>query len=171
MLGTPALLAAAGARLGMRLNPPLFTIGYEGATSAAVLGELKAAEVELVVDVRAVAASRRPGFSKRQLAAGLEDIGIGYLHLRALGTPKEGRVAARAGRFEELFRIYEEHLATAQAREELDRLAAIVRGGKRICLLCFERDVRHCHRARIAELAGERVGAPAAHLVPPGALP
>jgi uncharacterized protein (DUF488 family) len=74
-------------------KPPLFTIGYEQAKSDAVLRELKEAKVELLVDVRAVAASRRPGFSKRQLAAGLDDHGIGYLHLRALGTPKEGRLA------------------------------------------------------------------------------
>ena len=150
-----------------RPHPPLFTIGYEGATSGAVLGELHAAQVELLVDVRAVAASRRPGFSKRQLAAGLAEIGIGYLHLRALGTPKEGRAAARSGRFEKLFRIYEAHLATAQAREALDELTAIARSGTRVCLLCFERDVGHCHRARIAQIAGERVGISVEHLVPP----
>lgn len=154
-----------------RNHAPLFTIGYEGATSAAVLGELKAAGVELLVDVRAVAASRRPGFSKRQLAAGLDEMGIGYLHLRGLGTPKEGRVAARSGRFPELFRIYEAHLATAGAREDLDALTALARSGKRICLLCFERDVAHCHRARVAELVCERVEVAPVHIVPPHPLP
>src|SRR5260370_1191474 len=80
-----------------------------------MFGELARAKVELLVDVRAVAASRRPGFSKRQLAAGLDEHGIGYLHLRALGTPKEGRLAARAGNRAELFRAFEEHLKTPQA--------------------------------------------------------
>ena len=75
----------------------LFTIGYEQAKSASVIDELKRARVGLVVDTRAVAASRRPGFSKRQLAAGLDEAGIGYLHLQKLGTPKEGRDAARSG--------------------------------------------------------------------------
>jgi uncharacterized protein (DUF488 family) len=119
---------------------PLSTIGYEQATSQAVLGELKRAGIELLVDTRAVAASRRPGFSKRQLAAGLDQHGIAYLHLRGLGTPKEGRLAARRGRRDDLFRIYETHLATPQAREELDALAGLVTSGKRVCLLCYERE-------------------------------
>ena len=93
-----------------------FTIGYEQAKVDAVIGELHRAGVRLVVDTRAVAASRRPGFSKRQLAAGLDAAGIGYLHLQKLGTPKEGREAARAGRLTQLFDIYERHLATPPAR-------------------------------------------------------
>jgi uncharacterized protein (DUF488 family) len=145
----------------------LFTIGYEQASSQAVLDELKRAGVTLVVDTRAVAASRRPGFSKRQLAAGLDQHGIGYLHLRGLGTPKEGRLAARSGRLDDLFRIYEKHLATPDAHQELVELATIVRSDQRVCLLCYERDVAHCHRKRIAELVCERVGLKVEHLVPP----
>jgi uncharacterized protein (DUF488 family) len=134
----------------------LFTIGYEQATSAAVLGELADAGVGLLVDVRAVAASRRPGFSKRQLAAGLDERGIRYLHLRGLGTPSEGRLAARKGRLDDLFRIYEAHLATAGAREELDVLASLLRSGEHVCILCYERDPAHCHRRRVAEIMRER---------------
>ena len=145
----------------------LFTIGYEHATSDAVLGELERAKIDLVVDVRAVAASRRPGFSKRQFAAGLDERGIAYLHLRALGTPKEGRLAARSGHLDDLFRIYEKYLATTEAREQMDELASLVRPGKRICLMCYERDVGHCHRRRVAELICERTGAKVEHLVPP----
>jgi uncharacterized protein (DUF488 family) len=151
----------------MRRMAPLFTIGYEKATSDAVLGELQVAGVELVVDTRAVAASRRPGFAKRQLAAGLDERGIGYLHLRGLGTPVEGRQAARSGRHEELFRIYEAHLQTPAAREQLDELTAILRGGRRICLLCYERDHQHCHRRRIAELVCERTDIGVEHLAAP----
>jgi uncharacterized protein (DUF488 family) len=143
----------------------LFTIGYEQATSESVLDELRRAGVGLVIDTRAVAASRRPGFSKRQLAAGLDGRGIAYLHLRGLGTPKEGRLAARAGRLDDLFRIYEAHLATPTAQAELDELTGIVKSGKRVCLLCYERDVAHCHRKRIAELVCERVGIDVEHLV------
>jgi uncharacterized protein (DUF488 family) len=146
---------------------PLFTIGYEQATSVSVLDELARAGVDLVVDTRAVAASRRPGFSKRQLAAGLDERGIAYLHLRALGTPKDGRLAARSGRLKDLFRIYETHIATPPAQEQLDELTALVKSGKRVCLLCYERDVAHCHRQRIAELVCERVGIEVEHLAAP----
>ena len=147
---------------------PLFTIGYEQVTSAAFLDELERAKVALLVDVRAVAASRRPGFSKRQLAAGLDERGIRYLHLRGLGTPKEGRLAARAGKSAEMLRIYEKHLGTPQAREELDELTALVRSGQRVCLLCYEREPHQCHRNRIAAIMHERTGAPVEDLfVPP----
>jgi uncharacterized protein (DUF488 family) len=144
--------------------PPLFTIGYEHATADAVLAELARARIGLVVDIRAVASSRRPGFSKRQLAAALDEGGIAYLHLRGLGTPKEGRLAARSGDLDALFRIYEAHLATPQAREELDELAALIRTGRRLCLLCYERDPDHCHRKRIAALMAERAAVAIEHL-------
>lgn len=149
------------------MKKALFTIGYEKATPAAVLGELKTAGVELLVDTRAVAASRRPGFSKRQLAAGLADTGIDYLHLQKLGTPTEGREAARAGDAAKLWRIYEKHLKTPEAQEQLDELTRLVKAGRRICLLCFERDVHHCHRKWIAEAVNERLGTPVKDLVPP----
>lgn len=155
----------AGTRNGKL--PPLFTIGYEQAKPNAVLGELKSAGVELLVDTRAVAASRRPGFSKRQLAAGLDEEGIAYLHLQKLGTPSEGRTAARSGDFETLWRIYDKHIKTPDADAELEELIGLVRSGKRICLLCFERDPEHCHRSRIAELVTARTGSKVENLVPP----
>lgn len=134
----------------------LFTIGYEQTPSKAVLDELQTAGVKLLVDVRAVAASRRPGFSKSQLAAGLDTRGIAYVHLRGLGTPKEGREAARSGQYETLHRIYDRHLTTPQAKEQLDELSALVKSAGPICLLCYERDHAHCHRQWIAEIIEER---------------
>jgi uncharacterized protein (DUF488 family) len=144
---------------------PLHTIGYEQTPAAGVLNELARARVDLLVDVRAIASSRRPGFSKRQLAAGLDERGIKYLHLRGLGTPKEGRLAARAGNIDKLFDIYEKHLATAQAREELDELVSLARSGQRLCLLCYERDATRCHRQWIAERVHNRTGARVEHLM------
>src|ERR1044072_10017217 len=105
----------------------LFTIGYEQTPPKAVLDELEGAGVKLVVDVRAVTSSRRPGFSKNQLAAGLDERGIAYLHLRGLGTPKTGREAARSGKFGLLHKIYSAHLKTAQAKEELDEVSALAK--------------------------------------------
>jgi uncharacterized protein (DUF488 family) len=131
--------------------PVLCTIGYQEASVAAVLGALSDAGVELLVDVRAVTSSRRPGFSKRQLAAGLAEVGISYLHLRALGTPADGRHAARTGRFDELRRIYNTQLARPDAQAELRELRGMIEGGRKLCLLCFERLPEHCHRNLIVE--------------------
>ena len=145
----------------------LFTIGYEQTPSKAVLDELEQAGVKLLVDVRAVASSRRPGFSKNQLAAGLDERGIAYVHLAALGTPKEGRLAARSGQYDVLQKIYAKHLKTPQAREELDELSALVKKVGPVCLLCYERDHRHCHRRWIAELIEERDGVKVENLAAP----
>jgi uncharacterized protein (DUF488 family) len=134
----------------------LFTIGYEQTPANAVLDELEQAGVKLLVDVRAVASSRRPGFSKSQLAAGLDERGIAYLHLRGLGTPKDGRLAARAGDYDTLEKIYAKHLKTPQAKEELDELSALVKKSGPVCILCYERDHRHCHRRWIAEIIEQR---------------
>jgi uncharacterized protein (DUF488 family) len=136
----------------------LFTIGYEQTPSRAVLDELESAGVKLLVDVRAVTSSRRPGFSKNQLAAGLDERGIAYVHLKGLGTPKEGRLAARSGKYDELYRIFAKHLQTIQAKEELDELSALVKKAGPVCLLCYERSHEHCHRRWIAEIIEERDG-------------
>jgi uncharacterized protein (DUF488 family) len=145
---------------------PLFTIGYQQAKPDAVLGELKRARVELLVDTRAVAASRRPGFSKRQLAASLDAAEIAYLHLQKLGTPSEGRAAARAGDLETLWRIYDKHIKTPQAQEALDELIALIKSGKRVCLLCYERDPAECHRSRISALVKKRTRVKVEDLIP-----
>ena len=145
----------------------LFTIGYEQTPAPSVLDELERAGVKLLVDVRAVASSRRPGFSKNQLAAGLDERGIAYLHLRGLGTPKEGREAARSGKFDALHRIYATHLKTSQAREELDELSALVKKTGPVCILCYERDHAHCHRQWIAEIIEDRNGVKIENLAAP----
>lgn len=146
----------------------LFTIGYEKTTPMAFMAELKRAGVKTVIDTRAVAASRRPGFSKRQLAAALDENGIGYLHLQKLGTPADGRQAARAGDAETLWRIYEQHLKKPEAIEAMDELIALVQSRPGLCLLCFERDPGCCHRTRIGEIVQERTGATVENLfVPP----
>lgn len=128
----------------------IFTIGYEQATIDEVVGALKAAGVRRVIDVRAVAASRRPGFSKTALAGNLNEAGIAYEHLRALGTPKEGREAARKGDMAALERVYAGQLelpeAQAQAAIMLDRAAS-----GPVAILCYERDPAECHRTLLLD--------------------
>lgn len=136
--------------------PPLATIGYEQATLDEVIARLHSAGVEIVVDVRAVAASRRAGFSKTLLAASLKAAEIDYLHLRALGTPKAGREAARAGRIAEMQRIFAEHLREPQAQLELS-VACDVAKRLPAALLCFEADAKRCHRTVLAGLIRERI--------------
>ena len=146
--------------------PPLATIGYEGTTVAAVLDQLRAARVALLIDVRAVAASRKPGFSKRQLAAELDAAGIAYVHLQQLGTPKPGRDAVRAGHPERMVPIFRDHMRGDRPQAELAQAIDLARRS-RACLLCFEHDHTTCHRTLVAELITGQTGQSVTHLAVP----
>jgi uncharacterized protein (DUF488 family) len=133
----------------------IFTIGYESVTVGEFLAALKSAGVERVIDVRALPLSRRPGFSKTPLTAALAEARIEYIHLKALGTPAEGRSAARAGRHADMARIYAGQLelpeAMAQSAQMLDLAAE-----KPSALLCMEREPGRCHRTLLLEaVAGD----------------
>ena len=123
----------------------IFTIGYEGATVGEFLAALTKAGVKRVIDVRALPLSRRPGFSKTPLSAALGEAGIEYIHLKALGTPSAGRTAARAGRHEEMARIYAGQLELPEAIAQSALMLALA-GEEPTALLCMERDPTHCHR-------------------------
>lgn len=125
------------------------TIGYEGAQVDAFVYSLGAASVDLVIDIREVAASRRPGFSKNVLRENLALAGIQYTHLRGLGDPKEGRDAARRGDYSDFERVYFAHLASDTAQDELGQAIRLASENS-VALLCYERDPKHCHRSIVA---------------------
>ncbi|HXH52646.1 MAG TPA: DUF488 domain-containing protein [Sphingomicrobium sp.] len=124
----------------------IFTIGYEGATAGEFVAALRQAGVKRVIDVRALPNSRRPGFSKTPLRNALAEAGIDYVHLRALGTPAEGRAAARAGHIEELVRIYAGQLELPEAMAEGAQMLELAKD-KPSALLCYEREPAACHRS------------------------
>ncbi|MEP6573172.1 MAG: DUF488 domain-containing protein [Gemmatimonadota bacterium] len=141
------------------------TIGYQAATVPSFLLALTDAGIELLVDIRAVASSRRPGFSKTALAANLQGAGIDYLHLRGLGTPAEGRAAARAGKHDIMRDIFLEHMETTAAQRELETLSELT-SARRVCVLCFEADPAHCHRSIVVEALNHRRPLRVTHLMP-----
>jgi uncharacterized protein (DUF488 family) len=123
----------------------IFTIGYEGATMAEFIGALQRSGVQRVIDVRALPLSRRPGFSKTPLKGALDEVGIEYIHLKALGTPAEGRNAARAGRHADMARVYAGQLELPEAIVQSEQMIELAKE-KPSALLCFEREPEHCHR-------------------------
>jgi uncharacterized protein (DUF488 family) len=124
----------------------IFTIGYEKATQAELIAALEAAGVQRLIDVRAVPLSRRPGFSKNILANGLAEHGIDYVHLKALGTPPEGREAARKGKHDVLERVYAGQLELPEAMAQSAQMLTLA-DEKPTALLCFEREPGGCHRS------------------------
>jgi uncharacterized protein (DUF488 family) len=141
----------------------LYTIGYEKALLSDFVDTLVEAGIATLIDVRDRPISRRPGFSKRQLAAAVEEAGMRYVLLQALGTPPEGRLAGRRREWDRFWGIVEEKLARPEAELALQEAADIARGAPS-CLLCYEADWHCCHRRRIAEILSERHGFSLSHL-------
>ncbi len=144
-------------------GPPLYSIGYEKALLPDVIATLTAAGVATLIDVRDRPISRRPGFSKRQLAAAVDEAGMRYVHLQALGTPSEGRLAGRHRDWDRFWAIVEEKLARPEAELDLQQ-AAEVAAAAPSCLMCYEADWQVCHRRRIAEILQARHGFAPHHL-------
>ena len=145
------------------MDATLWTIGYEKAAFGDFIATLRAAGVATVIDVRDLPLSRRAGFSKRSLSAGLGEAGIAYHHLRALGTPPEGREANRRRQWERFWSIVDARLATPEAELGLLQAAGIAAAAPS-CLLCYEADWRICHRCRLADLIARRHGFGLTHL-------
>ena len=142
---------------------PLYSIGYERASPEEFLAALARAGIATVLDIRDLPLSRRAGFSKRQLQAAVEKAGMRYVHLRALGTPPEGREANRGRDWTRFWRIVEEKLTSGEAELALQEAAALA-GEAPACLLCYEADWRICHRRRVGEILAERHGFVLRHL-------
>lgn len=134
----------------------IYTIGYEATTMADFLSTLSGAGVQRVIDVRALPLSRRPGFSKSSLAASLAEVGIDYVHLKALGTPKAGRDAAKKGDVVTLEAVYEGQLALPEAQAAAAIMLDLARE-RPSALLCYEREPRHCHRTMLLDAVGQEV--------------
>jgi len=141
----------------------LNTIGYEGATPADFVKTLKLAQIGTVIDIRDRAQSRRAGFSKTALSQILAEAGIGYIHYKELGDPKEGREAARANDIPRFRRIFSEVLETEEAKSALKKVIETAED-EAVCLLCYERDETHCHRKLVADRIEAMTGKKARHL-------
>lgn len=147
------------------MPPTIWTIGYEAATFAMVLNALQQAGIRMVIDVRELPLSRRAGFSKRVLCGSLAESQIGYINLRGLGTPKEGRLAARRGDYATFWSIMEAHMGGIEAQAELRR-AADIAARQPSALLCFEADPQKCHRRLVADELAREFGFTVHHLRP-----
>lgn len=142
----------------------IWTIGYEKVGAPDLIAALSKAKIKRVLDVRELPLSRRAGFSKTILAGSLAEAGIGYKHMKALGTPKAGRDAAKKGDVKAMHKIIEAKLDSPESQMALAEAAEIA-GEERVCLLCLEHDWHVCHRANVAARL-EAFGLKATHLEP-----
>jgi len=141
----------------------LTTIGYERASLADFIATLAHAKIEILVDIRDRAQSRIRGFSKSALSEALKEAGINYLHFRQLGDPKEGRDAARQGRYDLFREIFREVMSTTSAKSALSEVQELATR-KNICLMCYERDYNLCHRKIVSEYLERVLSCKTTHL-------
>ena len=134
-----------------------YTIGYEGSTIEDFISTLKKVGVTVLVDVREMPLSRKKGFSKTSLSEILAANHIDYVHLRGLGDPKPGREAARSGDYTTFERIFNKHMTTDVAQRDLQEAINIL-SCETACLMCFERDCKHCHRHIVGNQIIEQTG-------------
>jgi uncharacterized protein (DUF488 family) len=132
-------------------------VGYEGLGLPAFLDRLRRSGTATLVDVRLTPLSRKPGFSKTALAAALQDAGIGYRHLRALGNPRDNRPGFGGSPTElrSARATFAGRLDTAPGAAALDRILELATAGP-ISLLCFEADEQRCHRYVVLERLRDR---------------
>lgn len=147
------------------MSGKVWTIGYENVGQADFVATLKRAKIKTLIDVREVANSRRAGFSKKSLAAALDEAGIAYIHMKPLGTPKAGREAARKGDAKTMQRIFEAKLAAPESQLALAETAELAKQG-RVCLMCLEHDWRDCHRSIVVRHLEDEFGVKPTHLSP-----
>lgn len=141
----------------------LYTIGYEGTSIDEFTAALIEARIDVLVDIRELPLSRKKGFSKNSLREAVEARGIRYEHIRALGDPRPGRLAAREKRYGDFRRIFRSHLSGSDAQNALSDLGARAKN-ETICLLCFEYCEEHCHRKIVADEIGDNEGVVVHHL-------
>ena len=147
------------------MSGKIWTIGYEKVGQGDFVAALKAAKIKTLVDVREVANSRRAGFSKKSLAAALDEAGITYIHMKPLGTPKAGREAARKGDTKTMTRIFEAKMVEPESQLALAETAELAARG-RTCIMCLEHDWRGCHRTIVARHLTEDFGIKPVNLLP-----
>ncbi|GIK47353.1 MAG: hypothetical protein BroJett013_00500 [Alphaproteobacteria bacterium] len=147
------------------MSGKVWTIGYENVGQADFVATLKRAKIKTLIDLREVANSRRAGFSKKSLAAALDEAGIAYIHMKPLGTPKAGREAARKGDAKTMQRIFEAKLAVPESQLALAETAELAKQG-RVCLMCLEHDWRDCHRSIVVRHLEDEFGVKPTHLSP-----
>lgn len=132
-----------------RTSSGIVTIGYEGKTIDKFLYELIKNKIGIVADVRKNAYSMKFGFQRNKLKSYLEKIGIDYIHMPELGIPSDSRKNLNSYEdYQVLFAGYRQEIETKM--DCLERIKSIGQK-KKVSLMCFEKDVKFCHRGVIAE--------------------
>ncbi len=114
----------------------VWTIGYSNRSAEEFLRILKENGIETLVDVRRFPTSRVAHFKREEMERWLPEHGVKYVWLgEELGGYRRGG--------------YERYMETQSFKEGLYKLLKLAER-KRVCIMCKERNPKHCHRRFIA---------------------
>ncbi|HEV2133060.1 MAG TPA: DUF488 domain-containing protein [Terracidiphilus sp.] len=151
--------AAASSASSRKQNQPrrraplvIYTIGHSTRPIDEFIDLLRAHNLRQLVDVRTVPRSRHnPQFGQDQLGPALENAGIHYLHMPALGGLRHSRRDSINTAWRNLsFRGYADYMQTQPFADALDDLIALARKHP-TAIMCAEAVPWRCHRSLIAD--------------------
>ena len=127
----------------------LYTIGYEGIDQKDFFNCLKRNNISVVADVRHLPLSRKKGFSKTSLSEFLSVKNIDYINYRELGADKKIRDRLKEnGDYDKFFKAMAR--SVMKHKEQLREINQMLYDGKKVALMCFEKNFKFCHRKIVA---------------------
>ena len=141
----------------------IYTAGYEGKSVDSFFNGLLASGVAAILDVRANPISRKYGFARKSMSEIAAKLDIEYVHLPELGiSSRERSDLSDFDSYQVLLDRYEDEMLPSRTEAVADVVQLL--GRKPSALLCMEKDVRCCHRGRLATTAAIQTGLEVTHI-------
>lgn len=135
------------------LNKPLvYTIGHSTHTLEDFIRMLQSFDIKALVDIRRFPGSRKyPQFNKENLAAALDNAGIGYIHLENLGGRRVVHKNSKNIRWRnKSFQAYADYMETKDFEEGIHQLETIALKIP-TAYMCSEALWWRCHRSMVSD--------------------
>ncbi len=143
--------------------PAVYTAGYEGKSVDAFFNNLLEMGIDVLIDIRANPISRKYGFSGARLGQFCERLGLEYRQVPSLGIPSSARAdLSDFASYQRLLSRYERSILS-QSYAEVEEVGQFMCSRPSV-LVCVEKDIRCCHRGRLANAVADTTGLDVVHL-------
>ena len=145
---------------------PIYTIGYGSRSIEEFVEVLQRFDIAYLVDVRSAPYSRyKPEFSKAELAARLQRLGIRYLFMGdTLGGQPDDENCYMNGVVD-----YQRVQATQLYADGIRRIRTAFAQQQRVALMCSEEKPEECHRSKLIGVTLQEGEIPVVHIDERGA--
>lgn len=148
---SPEQIASLNKYINKKDKTCLYTIGYEGASLEKYLNQLIENDIRVLCDVRKNSLSMKFGFSKSQLKAACEGLGILYYHFPEVGIQSDQRKDLNTqADYDRLFKRYISE-TLPQTIDKQEFILSLLVKHQRVALTCFEANSCQCHRSHLAD--------------------